>query len=273
MGTVTARDGTRIHYKDWGRGRPVVFSHGWPLCSDAWGAQMLFLARQGFRCIAHDRRGHGRSDHTWCGHDMDGYADDLANLMETLDLRQAMLVGHSTGGGEVVRYIARHGGGRVARLVLVAAVTPFMLRTPGNPDALPISVFDGMRDAMVGDRSQFFRDIAIPFFGANRDGSKVSEGMRDAFWLRGMRGGLKGELDCIGAFSETDFSADLSRIAVPTLVIHGDDDQIVPIDFSGRRTAQLVRGAVLKVYPGGAHGLTDTAPDQLNADLLEFARL
>jgi non-heme chloroperoxidase len=269
---VTAHDGARIFYKDWGTGRPVVFSHGWPLCADAWDAQMLHLAQHGFRGIAHDRRGHGRSDQTWSGNDMDGYADDLAAIIEALDLRGAMLVGHSTGGGEVVRYLARHGTGRVAKTVLVGAVPPLMLQTATNPDGLPRSVFDVIRAGTENDRSQFFQDLAIQFFGANRQGHNVTQGMRDAFWFQGMLGGLKPQLDCIQAFSETDFTADLAGIDIPTLVIHGDDDQIVPLAISGRRTAALVRGAELKLYPGGAHGLADTARAQLNADLLAFAR-
>jgi len=273
MGTVATNDGTQIYYKDWGTGQPVVFSHGWPLSSDAWEAQMVFLASSGFRCIAHDRRGHGRSSQPWSGNDMDTYADDLATLMDALDLRSAMLVGHSTGGGEVVRYIGRHGMRRVSKAVLVSAVPPLMLKTEANPDGLPIEIFDGIRAGVAADRSQFFMDLTIPFFGANREGHKVSQGMCDDFWFQGMMGGLKNELDCIKAFSETDFTEDLRKINIPTLIIHGDDDQIVPIGTSAMLSSKLVREATLKIYPGGAHGLASTARDRLNEDLLTFARL
>jgi non-heme chloroperoxidase len=272
MPSITVKDGTALYYKDWGSGPPIIFSHGWPLNSDAWEGQMVFLASHGYRCIAHDRRGHGRSDQPWLGNDMDTYADDLAALIGALQLDSAMLVGHSTGGGEVARYIGRHGTKHVAKAVLVGAVPPQMLRTPGNPDGLPIEVFDSMRAGVAANRSQVFQDITTPFFGANRPGADVSQATRDAFWFQGMQAGLKGVLDCIAAFSETDFTADLKAFDIPTLVIHGSDDQIVPVDLTARRTATLIPGAVLKVYPGGAHGLADTSRDQLNADLLAFAR-
>jgi len=272
MSTITTKDGTRIYYKDWGSGRPVVFSHGWPLNADAWERQMVYLASNGYRCIAHDRRGHGRSSQPWNGNDMDTYADDLATLVETLDLKGAIHVGHSMGGGEVARYIGRHGTKRVARAVLVAAVPPLMLKTAANPGGLPMKVFDDIRARVAADRSQFFKDLTTPFFGANRPGAKVSQGVRDAFWLRGMQGGLKNELDCIKAFSETDFTGDLEKFDVPTLIIHGDDDQIVPIGASAQASSKLVKNTTLKVYPGGSHGLADTHKDELNADLLAFLR-
>lgn len=272
MPMITTADGAQIHYKDWGAGQPVVFSHGWPLNADAWEDQMVFLASHGFRAIAHDRRGHGRSSQPWNGNDMDHYADDLAAVIEQLGLRDAILVGHSTGGGEVARYIGRHGTARVAKAVLVGAVPPLMLRTPANPGGLPIEVFDGIRAGVAADRSQFFKDLTVPFYGANREGAAVSQGLRDAFWFQGMQGGLKNELDSIKAFSETDFTEDLKRFDVPTLLIHGDDDQIVPIDASAHAAAKLIPNAVLKVYPGGSHGLAATHKDQLNADLLAFAR-
>jgi non-heme chloroperoxidase len=272
MGSLTTRDGTTLFYKDWGHGPPVVFSHGWPLCSDAWEVQMLHLASHGFRCIAHDRRGHGRSSQPYAGNDMDTYADDLYALMEHLDLRGAMMVGHSTGGGEVARVIGRHGTSRVAKAVLVGAVTPIMAKTAASPDGLPMEVFDGIRAALRKDRSQLFRDFAGAFFGADRAGSQVSQGMRDSFWLQGMMGGLKNQHDCVAAFSETDLTEDLRKMTVPVLVIHGDDDQVVPVATTAMRTAKLVPKATLKLYPGGAHGLTDTAREQLNADLLAFAR-
>jgi len=270
MSTITTSDGTSIFYKDWGHGRPVVFSHGWPLSADAWDGQMLFLARQGFRVIAHDRRGHGRSSQPFDGNDMDTYADDLAALIEHLDLRDIVMVGHSTGGGEVARYIGRHGTARVAKAVLLGAVPPQMLKTASNPGGLPMDVFDGIRAGVAADRSQFYKDLTIPFYGANRPGANVSQGLRDSFWLQGMQGGIKGQFDCIKQFSETDFSDDLRKFDVPTLIVHGDDDQIVPIDDSARLAAQLVKQSTLKVYPGASHGLASTHQDQFNADLLAF---
>ncbi|MFK2919080.1 alpha/beta hydrolase [Dyella koreensis] len=272
MTTITAKDGTQIYYKDWGKGQPVVFSHGWPLTADAWDAQMLFLSSHGYRTIAHDRRGHGRSGQPWNGNDMDTYADDLATLIEKLDLKNVVLVGHSTGGGEVAHYIGRHGNARVAKLVLIGAVPPIMVKTANNPGGLPIDVFNDIRQKTLADRSQFFKDLSGPFFGANRAGSKATQGMRDSFWMQGMMGGLKGQYDCIKEFSEVDYTPDLKKVEVPTLVIHGDDDQIVPIDDSGRLSAKIVKHATLKVYPGAPHGLTATHQEQVNNDLLEFIR-
>jgi non-heme chloroperoxidase len=271
MSYVTTKDGTEIFYKDWGVGPPVVFSHGWPLNSDSWEAQMLFLASNGCRCIAHDRRGHGRSTQTWHGNEMDTYADDLAAVIEALDLTGITLVGFSTGGGEAVRYIGRHGTGRVAKLVLVSAVPPFMLQTPDNSGGVPVEVFDGIRAGSIADRSQLYHDLADgPFFGNNRDGANVSEGIRDAFWLQGMQSGHRNAYECIAAFSATDFRPDLTKVDVPTLVIHGDDDQVVPCAVGGQASAALIDGAELKVYPGAPHGITDTHKEQLGADLLAF---
>jgi non-heme chloroperoxidase len=273
MSTFTTKDGTQIYYKDWGTGPVVTFSHGWPLSSDAWESQMFHLASHGYRCIAHDRRGHGRSSQPWNGNNMDTYADDLAELFEMLDLQGVTMIGHSTGGGEVARYIGRHGTKRVKKAVLMGAVTPIMLKTPANPGGLPIEVFDGFRAAYLADRSQFFLNIASgPFFGFNRPGAKVSEGLIRSWCAQGMMCGHKNGYDCIKAFSETDFTADLAKIDVPTLILHGDDDQIVPIDASAKLAAKLVRNSILKIYPGGTHSLGDTSKDQLNADLLAFLK-
>lgn len=272
MPFVTVADGTQIYYKDWGSGQPVVFSHGWPLTADAWDAQMIFFASHGYRCIAHDRRGHGRSSQPWSGNDMDTYADDLATLVRSLDLRDAIHIGHSTGGGEVTRYLGRHGTARAAQAVLIGAVPPLMLQTPANPGGLPISVFDGIRAGVTADRSQFFKDLTIPFYGINREGAEVSQGVRDSFWLQGMQAGMKSALDCIKAFSETDFTADLKTIDIPTLIMHGDDDQIVPIGASAMIAATLVKDATLKVYPGLSHGLCTVNADLVNQDLLAFLR-
>jgi len=270
--TFTTRDGVEIYYKDWGAGQPIVFSHGWPLNSDSWESQMIHLANNGFRVIAHDRRGHGRSSQPWDGNDMDHYADDLAQLIELLDLKNAILVGFSTGGGEVARYVGRHGTKRVAKLALVSAVPPIMVKTAFNPGGLPIDVFDGIRNAQLANRSQLYLDIPSgPFYGFNRPGAKVSQGLIQSWWMQGMMGGHKNTYDSIKAFSETDFRADLAKFDKPTLVIHGDDDQIVPIDASGRASAKLVKNAKLIVYPGAPHGLTDTHKDKVNADLLAFA--
>jgi non-heme chloroperoxidase len=270
--SIITEDGTRIHFKDWGTGPAVVFSHGWPLQGDAWEDQMIFLASNGYRVIAHDRRGHGLSSQPWTGNDMDTYADDLAELLNALDIKDAMLVGHSTGGGEVARYIGRHGTSRVAKAVLVGAVPPQMVVSPGNPNGLPMSVFDGIRSAVLGDRSQFFKDLTMPFYGYNRPGAKVSEGVRDTFWAQGMQCGIKNAYDCIKQFSETDFTEDLKKIDVPTLFVHGDDDQIVPIDAAAKAAVKLVKNATLKIYEGAPHGLPTTHKDKLNADLLAFLK-
>jgi non-heme chloroperoxidase len=273
MGTITTNDGTQIYFKDWGEGQTVVFSHGWPLNSDSWESQMMFLADNGYRCIAHDRRGHGRSSQPWDGNDMDTYADDLSELMETLGLENAVLIGFSAGGGEIARYVGRHGTKRVAKAALISAVPPLMLKTGANPEGLAIEVFDKMRQGALNDRSQLYRDIADgPFFGANRPGSMVSKGTMDSFWLQGMQAGHKNAFDCIKAFSETDFTEDLKKIDVPTLVVHGDDDQIVPIGAAAQRSVKFLKNAELKVYAGAPHGLPYTHKDKLNADLLSFIR-
>jgi non-heme chloroperoxidase len=272
MSTITTKDATKIAYKDWGKGQPILFSHGWPLTGDAWEAQMLFFGQNGYRVIAHDRRGHGKSDQPWNGNNMDQYADDLAELIESLDLNNLVLVGHSTGGGEVAHYIGRHGSKRVDKVVLVGAVPPLMLKTAANPEGTPIEVFDGIRKGTATNRSQFFRDLAIPFYGVNRPGAKTNEALCESFWLMGMQGGIKGEYDCIHEFSELDYTADLKKIDEPTLVIHGDDDQIVPIAASAAKTAKIVKGAQLKVYEGGDHGLAQVDPETFNADLLAFGR-
>jgi len=272
MGTLTARDGTTIYYKDWGTGPVVTFSHGWPLNADAWDGQLMALAQNGFRAVAHDRRGHGRSGQAWSGNDMDGYADDLAAVIETLDLRDVTLVGHSTGGGEVARYIGRHGTRRVARAVLIAAVPPLLLQTPSNPEGLPLAVFDELRSNLMKDRSQFYKELAVQFYGANRPGAQVSQGMLDQFWMWSMQAGLKNAYDSIKAFSETDFTDDLRKFDVPTLVIHGEDDQIVPVKNSARKSARLIDGAREIYYPGLSHGVTATHPDLVNRDLLEFCQ-
>jgi non-heme chloroperoxidase len=272
MSTITTKDGTQLFYKDWGTGQPVVFSHGWPLSADAWDDQMMFLAERGYRAVAHDRRGHGRSSQAWQGNDMDTYADDLAALLDALDLKGATLVGHSTGGGEVARYIGRHGTSRVARAVLVSDITPLMLKTADNPGGLPMEVFDQIRAGVSTDRSQFWKDLSIPFYGANRNGAKVSQGLRDAFWLMGMQSSLKAAYDCIKVFSETNLTEDLKKFDVPTLIIHGDDDQIVPIGASALMSSKIVKNATLKVYPGAPHGLPNTHKNQLNDDLLKFLK-
>ena len=270
MTTITTKDGTQIYYKDWGQGQPIVFSHGWPLSADDWDGQMLFFGQRGYRVIAHDRRGHGRSTQTWDGNEMDTYADDLAQLFNSLDLKDAIMVGHSTGGGEVARYLGRHGTKRVSKAVLISAVPPLMLKTEKNPTGLPMSAFDALRAALAANRPQFYKDITLPFYGYNRPGAKISEGIREHWWLQGMLGGMKAHYDCIKAFSETDFTEDLKRIDIPVLVMHGDDDQIVPIVASAPLSAKLLKKSALKVYPGFPHGMPATNADQINADLLAF---
>jgi non-heme chloroperoxidase len=270
MATITTKDGTQIYYKDWGAGQPIVFSHGWPLTADDWDGQMLFFGQRGYRVIAHDRRGHGRSSQTWEGNEMNTYADDLAALFEALDLKDVIMVGHSTGGGEVTRYLGRHGSKRVTKAVLISSVPPLMLKTEKNPAGLPLEVFDGLRAAMVANRPQFYKDITFPFYGYNRPGAKISEGIREHWWLQGMLGSVKAHYDCIKAFSETDFTEDLKKIDIPVLVMHGDDDQIVPIGAAGLMSAKILKNATLKVYPGFPHGMPTTNADQINADLLTF---
>ena len=273
MSIFKTKDGTELYFKDWGTGQPIVFSHGWPLNADAWDPQIFFLASHGYRCIAHDRRGHGRSTQPWGGNDMDTYADDLAALFKKLDLKNAIMIGHSTGGGEVARYIGRHGTKRVAKAVLMSSVPPLMLKTPANPGGLPMSVFDGLRAAYLKDRSQFFLDVASgPFYGYNRPGAKPSQGIIQSWWLQGMMTGYNSAYDCIKAFSETDFTEDLKKFDIPTLILHGDDDQVVPIGVAAMLSSKLVKNSILKVYKGGAHGLSDTATDKLNADLLAFVK-
>ncbi|MEU2134546.1 alpha/beta hydrolase [Streptomyces sp. NPDC018352] len=274
MSSMTTKDGTSIFYKDWGSGRPVVFSHGWPLNGDAWDPQAKLVADNGFRAVVHDRRGHGRSSQTWNGNDLDTYADDLAEVIEKLDLRDIVLVGHSTGGGEVTRYIGKYGTGRVAKAVLLGAIPPLMLKTDANPEGLPIEVFDEIRQGVVTDRSQFYEELSVPFYGANRPGSRVSQGTRDAFWLWSMQAGIKGAYDCVKAFSETDLTEDLKRFDIPTWIVHGSDDQIVPIVAAGEKSSKIVKGAKFTVYEGAPHGLSMVAPfrDTFDADLLAFLR-
>jgi len=269
---ITTKDGTQIYYKDWGTGQPIVFCHGWPLSSDAFEDQMFFLVSQGYRCIAHDRRGHGRSSQPWNGNDLDTYADDLSTLMETLNLTKTILVGHSTGGGEVARYLGRHGSKRVAKTVLIGSITPLMLKTAKNPSGTPMEEFDKIRTAVVTDRSQFWKDLSMPFYGYNRPGAKISEGVRESFWLQGMRAGHKNTFDCIKAFSETDLTEDLKRFDVPALILHGDDDQIVPIASSAMLSAKLIKNASLKIYKGASHGMCTTLKQEINEDLLEFIK-
>ena len=272
MGSITTQDGTSIYYKDWGSGQPVVFSHGWPLNADAWDDQMLFVASHGYRAIAYDRRGHGRSSQPWDGNDMDTYADDLAMLIEQLDLHDAVVIGHSAGGGDVARYIGRYGTARLAKVVLVDAIPPLLLKTEANPGGTPIEAFDGQRTALLADRSQFYKDISAPFYGANRPGSTVSQGVLDTFWLWSMQAGIKGAFDSIKAFSETDFTQDLKRFDIPTLIIHGGDDQFVPVNDTAVLSSKMIKGATLKIYPGAPHGLPTTHKDQFNEDLLSFLK-
>jgi non-heme chloroperoxidase len=272
MGTITTKDGTQIYYKDWGQGQPVVFSHGWPLSADAWEDQMLFLSERGYRTIAHDRRGHGRSSQPWKGHDMDTYADDLATLVDALDLKNATFIGHSTGGGEVVRYLGRHGTKRASKAVLISAVPPLMLKTPANPEGLPIDAFNQIRASILADRSQFWKDLSAPFYGANRPGSKVSQGVREAFWLQSMMCGLNAAFECVRAFSETDFTEDLKKIELPTLILHGDDDQIVPIGDAAMKSSKILKNATLKVYKGAPHGMPTTHKQQINEEILNFMK-
>jgi non-heme chloroperoxidase len=272
MGTITTKDGTQIYYKDWGSGPPVVFSHGWPLSADAWEDQMFYLASRGYRCVAHDRRGHGRSSQPWNGNDLDTYADDLAELIKALDLKNVIHVGHSTGGGEVTRYIGRHGTERVAKAVLMGAIPPLMLKTAANPIGTPIEAFDKLRAAVVADRSRFWKDLSLPFYGYNRQGAKISEGVRESFWLQSMMAGFPASYFCIKAFSETDLTEDLKRFDVPTLILHGDDDQIVPIGASALVSSKIVKNATLKVYPGAPHGMATTLKDQVNAELIAFIK-
>jgi len=272
MTRITTKDGTKIFYKDWGSGQPVVFSHGWPLSADAFEDQMFFLASRGYRCIAHDRRGHGRSEQTWHGNDMDTYADDLATLVETLDLKNAIHVGHSTGGGEVARYIGRHGTKRVAKAVLIGAVPPVMLKTAANPGGTPMEAFDQIRAGVLADRSQFFKDLTLPFYGYNRPGAKVSEGVRESFWLQGMMAGFPASYFCVKAFSETDLTEDLKKFDVPTLILHGDDDQIVPFADSALLSSKIIKNATLKVYKDAPHGMCTTLKDRVNEDLLAFIK-
>jgi non-heme chloroperoxidase len=272
MSTFKTKDNTEIYYKDWGTGKPVVFCHGWPLNADAWESQMVFLSSNGYRCIAHDRRGHGRSSQPWTGNDMDTYSDDLEELLKVVDLKEATLIGHSTGGGEVARYIGRYGTSRVSKVVLMGSVTPIRLKTEANPEGTPKEVFDKTRAGVAADRSQFFMDLSIKFFGANRKNHKVTQGMLDGFWFQAMQGGLWNELACIKAFSETDFTNDLKKFDVPTLIIHGDDDQIVPIATTSLLAAKLIKNATMKIYAGGSHGLADTHKNQLNSDLLDFLK-
>jgi non-heme chloroperoxidase len=270
MPYITTKDGTQIYYKDWGSGQPITFSHGWPLSADDWDAQMLYFGQQGYRVIAHDRRGHGRSTQTWDGNDMDTYADDLAQLFDAIDIKNAIMVGHSTGGGEVARYLGRHGSARVSKAVLISSVPPLMLKTAKNPGGLPIDVFDGLRASLAANRAQFYKEITLPFYGYNRPGAKISEGVREHWWLQGMLGGMKPHYDCIKAFSETDFTEDLKKIDIPVLVMHGDADQIVPIGAAGLMSAKILKNATLKVYPGFPHGMATTNADVINADLLSF---